>query len=192
MTFLRNRATRLMIVVFIGVLLFAFSLNTIRQRSRPPTQTPAPVTYLFPEALTTTITRMDVTNVRFNKHITLVKVPGEWLGTDKDGKEVPVDLTVIPPMLHILASLRYTQIMDSSQTDLAKFGLTDGGWFTVKFEAAGKSYTLYVGDSNPSRTLSYVQLAQDGQVFLADYNQVGQLVSVVDISDPQELATATP
>lgn len=192
MTFLRNRATRLMIVVFIGVLLFAFSLNTIRQRSRPPTPTPAPVTYLFPEVLTTTITRMDVTNVRYGKHITLIKVPGEWLGTDKDGKSVTVNLTVIPPMLRILSSLRYTQIMDSSQADLAKFGLTDGGWFTVKFEAAGKSYTLYVGDSNPSRTLSYVQLEQNGQVFLADYNQVGQLVSVVDISDPQELATATP
>jgi hypothetical protein len=192
MTFLRNRATRLMIVVFIGVLLFAFSLNTIRQRSRPPTPTPAPVTYLFPDVLTTTITRMDVTNVRFGKHVTLVKVPGEWLGTDKDGKSVTVNLTMIPPMLRILSSLRYTQVMDSSQADLAKFGLTDGGWFTVKFEAAGKSYTLYVGDSNPSRTLSYVQLEQNGQVFLADYNQVGQLVSVVDISDPQELATATP
>jgi Domain of unknown function (DUF4340) len=192
MPLLRNRATRLMIVVFVGVLLFAATLNAVREQGRPVRPTPAPVPYLFPDVLTTTITRIEITNVRFNRYLALVKAPGEWLGSDKGGKPVPVDMTIIPPMLSILTSLRYTEIMDSSQVDLAKFGLTNGGWFVVKFDSAGKSYTLAIGDANPSRTLSYVQVQPDTRVFLADYNLVGRLVSVVDVRDPQELATPTP
>jgi hypothetical protein len=195
MTLLRNRATRLMIAVFVIVVGVAVALNALREQRRPPRPTPTPETFLFPAATTTNITRIEIHNQRFGKRITLVKVPGEWLGKDGNGAALPVDQTRIPTMLHVLASLRYTQVVESTQVDpvdLTKFGLTNGGWFIVKFEAAGQLYTLHVGDVNPSATLSYIQVREGGAVYLADYNKIGSLVSIVDIQDAQELATPTP
>lgn len=192
MTLLRNRATRLMIAVFVLVVLFAVVLNAVREQRRPPRPTARPETYLFPAVTTLNVTRIEIVNQRFNKKIILLKLPGEWAGKDERDQIVKVDQTRIPPILRVLASLRYTQVVDRSEVDLEKFGLTNGGWFIVKFEAAGQPYTLHIGDVNPSATLSYVQLGQDGPIYLANYDQIGQLVNLVDVQDAQELATPTP
>ena len=86
--------------------------------------------------------------------ITLVKAPGGWQGTDKNGKPVEVDPGQPPRMIQILSSLRYNRIMEGS--DVKAFGLADGGMFSVSFDA-GRSYTLLVGDLNSDSSSAFVQ-----------------------------------
>jgi hypothetical protein len=194
MTLLRNRATRLMIVVFLGVLAFAYTVNALRVRSQPPrpTLTPETTTYLFPDVLTTVITRVEISNTRAHKRVTLTKQPGDWVAVDEKGQTQPLELAQIPPILQVLATLRYTDTLDSAEADLPKYGLADGGWFIVKFDAAGRSYSLHIGDVNPSGELSYVQVDPETMgttpILLVPSMAVAQLVNIVDVP----LATSTP
>ncbi|MBX3066609.1 MAG: hypothetical protein U0528_18775 [Anaerolineae bacterium] len=190
MTLLRNRATRLMIIVFLGVLAFAYTINALRVRTQAPrpTSTPTASTYLFPDVVPPVITSMEVSNQRAGKKMSLTKKPGDWLGVDENGQAQQVDLARIPPMLQVLASLRYTDVLDSSEADLTKYGLANGGWFIVKFDAAGRSHTLRIGDVNPSGELSYVQVDGDSHIYLVGSVEMARLVFIVDVP----LVTPTP
>lgn len=78
-------------------------------------------------------------------------------------------------LIQILASLRYNQIMEGS--DLSAYGLTNGGIFTVRFEA-GASHTLHVGKPMPTGTDACVQVNDNLKVYLATLADVTTLVNM--------------
>ena len=179
----RSPLTRTLIVIFVGVLALAF-LFTVSQQKPPPTIEPTFLTgrptqrspFLFPEVQATLITRIVLDDPGGKHQLTLVRVPGTWTGTDESGKAFDVDLPQVTRMIQILASLRYNRIMEGS--DLSSFGLSNGGVFTVRFEA-GASYTLHVGTPTPTGTDAYVQVNDDPKVYLASFADVASLVSMV-------------
>ncbi len=93
-------------------------------------------------------------------------------------------------MLQILSALRYNRILDKSETDLRAFGLADGGWFILRFDA-GARHMLRVGEVNAARTDSYVQRGEGGSVYLAPYDKVGMLVPLVNCPDTPTTSGAT-
>ncbi len=172
-----NRTTRLLIGVFIGLLGLVYLLNLAGQNATARIPYPVIAPELFPGIAQTQITRIEVENRVDKRKISMVRVPGDWLGTDQDGKSVPVDLPQVTRMIQILPSLRYNRVMEGS--DVKAFGLADGGLFIVRFEAGGSTYTLHIGDLNSAQTYSYVQRGDSGPVVQVPARDVAMLVRVV-------------
>ncbi len=171
------RTTRLLIVAFVGLLVVAAAINGIRQSSGPDTATPMPLVYLFPQVESTDITRIDVENHLEGGKLILVRTPGDWLGTDGNGKSVPVDLSKVTRMIQILPTLRYNRLMEGS--DVTAFGLANGGRFVVHFDARGSSYTLHIGELNSALTYAYAQLGENGPIGQIPATDANNLVSIV-------------
>jgi hypothetical protein len=174
--------TRLLIVVFLALL----GVVALVQLNRPA-DTPAPTVLpmLFPGIGPTQITRIELENHMTGQKLTLVKVPGDWTGTDEKGRPVPVDLNRVTRIIQILPTLRYNRMMEGS--DVKAFGLADGGLFVVRFDAGGSTYTLHVGDLNSALTYAYVQRGDDGpigQILATDANTLTTLVRTADSSAP--------
>ena len=172
-----SRTTQVLIVAFVGLLGLAFVFNLARQNAvvRIPYPTARPE--LFPGIDQTQITRIEIDNLVQNRKLTLVKVPGDWTGTDQTGKNVPVDLAQVTRMIQILPTLRYNRTMEGS--DVKAFGLADGGYFIVRFDAGGTSYVLHIGDVNSAQTFSYVQRGDNGPVVQVPARDAAMLVRMV-------------
>lgn len=151
---IRQRTTLILVGVFLALAAVAYVLDSTQRANQPQVQFPTAQPELFDGVEATQITRMELQNHATGRQVTLVKVPGGWQGTDKNGKSIQVDPGQPPRMLQILSSLRYNRIMEGS--DVKAFGLADGGMFSVSFDA-GRSYTLLIGDLNSDSSLAFVQ-----------------------------------
>jgi uncharacterized protein DUF4340 len=171
------RTTRWLIVVFVALLGLVYVLNLARQNAVVRIPYPTPQPELFPGIEQTQITRIEVENRVDKRKLTLVKAPGDWIGADQNGKTVPVDLVQVTRMIQILPTLRYNRIMEGS--DVKAFGLADGGYFIVRFDAGGTSYVLHVGDVNSAQTYSYVQPGDSGPVLQIPARDAAMLVRMV-------------
>ena len=172
-----TRTTRILIVIFVALLGVAYLVSVARKASAP-TPPPVPVSlYVFPGVEPTQITRIELENQVDKRKLTLVKVPGDWIGTDQNGKTVQVDLAQVTRMIQILPTLRYNRIMEGS--DVKAFGLADGGYFIVRFDAGGTSYVLHIGDVNSAQTYSYVQRGDSGPVLQIPARDAAMLVRMV-------------
>jgi hypothetical protein len=174
------RSTRLLILVFVGLLVAAFAINLARQNTPVPTPRITPLIEVFPGIDATQITRIEVENRPQKRKITLVRTPGQWTATDQKQQNVTVDVAQITRMIQILPTLRYNRVMETS--DLKAFGLADGGLFVVRFSVGNASHALYVGDINSDRTYSYVQAETNdasSPVLQVPVSQVATLVSIV-------------
>lgn len=174
------RSTRLLLLVFVGLLAAAFVINIARQNTPVPTPRITPLIEVFPGIDATQITRIEVENRPQKRKITLVRTPGQWVATDEKQQTVTVDVAQITRMIQILPTLRYNRVMEGS--DLKAFGLADGGLFVVRFSVGDASYTLHVGNLNSDRTYSYVQREASGSsspVLQVPASQVATLVSIV-------------
>ncbi|MEP7285974.1 MAG: DUF4340 domain-containing protein [Chloroflexota bacterium] len=176
-----SRTTRLLLVVFVGILAVAYLLNLAQQSSRPqPTATPETQPDVFPGVEPTQITRIEIESVRVNRKITLVKVPGDWKGTDEKGASVPVDLAQVSRMLQVLSSLRYNRVMEGT-ADVKTFGFEGGGFFIVRFDA-GQQYSLHIGDLNSAQTNAYIQRGDDPTVLQVPSDQIFILLLMISKS----------
>jgi hypothetical protein len=174
--------TRLLIGVFLALLGVA-ALVQINRPADVPSPTALPD--LFSGIEPTQITRIELENHMTGQKLTLVRVPGDWTGTDEKGQPVPVDLNRVTRIIQILPTLRYNRIMEGS--DVKVFGLADGGLFVVRFDARGTTYTLHIGDLNSALTYAYVQRGDDGpigQIAAIDANTLTILVRAADSSAP--------
>jgi hypothetical protein len=171
------RSTRLLIVIFVGLLGAAYLLNLARQTSVVPIAYPTPLSEVFPGIEQTQITRMEVENRLDGRKVSMVKAPGDWIGADQNGKTIALDLAQVTRMIQILPTLRYNRVMEGS--DVKAFGLADGGSFVIRFDAGGTSYTLHVGDLNSAQTLSYVQRGDSGPVVQVPARDAAILVRMV-------------
>jgi hypothetical protein len=151
---IKQRGTLILVVIFLALAVIAFVLDSTQKANQVQLQPPTAQPELFSGVEATQITRMELENHTNGRQVTLVRVPGGWQGTDKNGKPVQVDPGQPPRMLQILSSLRYNRVMEGS--DVKAFGLADGGMFSVSFDA-GRSYTLLVGDLNSDSTSAFVQ-----------------------------------
>jgi hypothetical protein len=180
------RTTRLLIIAFVGLLLVAAAVNGVRQNIANSSVTlVTPLPYLFPRVQSTDITRMEIENHLEGGTLILTRVPGDWLGTDGNGKSVPVDLARVTRMIQILPTLRYNRIMEGS--DVTAFGLANGGRFVVHFDARGSSYTLHIGELNSALTFAYVQPGDNGpigQIPAADANSLVAIARVTGTPAP--------
>lgn len=173
----RTHNTRLLIVVFVGLLAAAFVITLIRQNSKPmPVLSSGESGYLFPDVQTTQITRIELENTQTGQKLFLEKIPGDWRGTDENGREVQVDLIQLPGLLQIISTLRYNRVMD--ELDVERFGLAESGLFVVRFEAGQEWHTLYVGEINPAGSNAYLRVAS--KVYLASAQEVAVLVRMVN------------
>ncbi|CAG1011053.1 MAG: DUF4340 domain-containing protein [Anaerolineae bacterium] len=169
-------SSRLLIIVF-AILMMAVYLIVSSRRFTPVTSGSNPtVPYLFPAVEPTIITRITLENRQTGAVLSLTKIPGDWHGEDKNGETVTVDLTKMPELLRTLTILRYNRILEDSA--LEQFGLKDGGWFRIRFEA-GKTYTLDIGAQNPDRSLTYVQRNGEPAVILVPSVQVEALTRLL-------------
>jgi hypothetical protein len=174
------RSTRLLILIFVGLLAAAFVINIARQNTPVPTPRITPLIEVFPGIDATQITRIEVENRPQKRKITLVRTPGQWAVTDEKQQTVTVDVAQITRMIQILPTLRYNRVMEGS--DLKAYGLADGGLFVVRFSVGDTSYALHVGDLNSDQTYSYVQREANGSsspVLQVPASQVATLVSIV-------------
>ncbi len=171
------RTTRVLIVVFVGLLGLVYVFNLARQNTAVRIVYPTPQPELFPGIDQTQITRIELENLVDKRRLTLVKVPGDWLGSDQNGKSVQVDMAQVTRMIQILPTLRYNRVMEGS--DVKAFGLADGGYFVVRFDAGGATYTLHVGDVNSAQTYSYVQRGDGGPVLQIPARDAAMLVRMV-------------
>ncbi len=176
-----TQRVRLLILVFAALLGLTALFGATRQEPTPQAQatarpTATAIPYLYPEVETTTITLIELENRQTGRKVKLTKVPGDWLGENEKGSPIQVDLTLMPPILQILATLRYNRIMGSSE--LENFGLADGGRFIVRF-TAGNTYSLHIGTNNPDQTMTYVQRDDEGQVLLVNAEPVLTLEGMV-------------
>jgi hypothetical protein len=173
-----------LIVVFAALLGLA-ALIGVAQRSAGPQATARPVAtaipFVFPEVETTQITLIELENRRTGQKLKLTKVPGDWLAENERGAKVNVDLTQMPPILQILATLRYNRIIGSSE--LENFGLADGGRFIVRF-TAGATYTLHIGNDNPDQTMTYIQRGENSPVLLVNAEPVVTLEEMLASQAP--------
>jgi hypothetical protein len=167
------KTTRLLIGVFLGMLVLAFMVN----QARPARPVPTPMPEVFPGIAPTDITRIEVENVKAKQRYVLVRAPGEWKGTDANGNDVEVDLRQITRMIQAISTLRYNRIMEGS--DVATFGLENGGVFVVRFDAGSSSYTLRIGETNSARTHSYIQRGDDPAILQVPVEQLIELVRMV-------------
>ena len=151
---IKQRTTLILVVIFVALAAVAYALDVSQRNNTPPDQFPTAQPELFTGVQPTQITRMVLENHATGLQITLVKVPGGWQGTDKNGQPIQVDPGQPPRMLQILSTLRYNRVMEGS--DVKAFGLADGGMFSVNFDA-GRSYTLLVGDLNSDSSFAFVQ-----------------------------------
>jgi hypothetical protein len=174
-------ATKLLLLAFVGLLGVMALVNQARQNAASPLPTRAMVQNVFPDITQTQITRMTVENRQIGKKAILVKVPGDWLGTDEKGSKIQVDLNQVTRMLQILSTLRYNRVMEGS--DVQAFGLSDGGLFVVSFEA-GASYTMHIGDLNSALTFAYVQRDTEKSILQVPAEQVNTLVLMVRDQSP--------
>jgi len=146
-------------------------------RAQPPHAIPTAMPEVFPGINPTDITRIEVENVG-NKHkYLLVRAPGEWKGTDENGKDVEVDPGQVTRMIQAISTMRYNRIMEGS--DVETFGLNNGGVFMVRFDAGSSSYTLRIGETNSARTHSFVQRGQDPAVLQVPVDQIIELIRLV-------------
>lgn len=187
MTLLRNRATRLMIVVFIAFLAFAFIVNLARQRGAAPAPTLPPPPVFFLDVFPTDITVIEIRDRLSGRTRTFSRIPGDWIVTDETGKPLDFEVAKMGPILQILSTLAYERKLDNSSSDLKQFGLSEGGIYTVKFEAVGRSHTIQVGDINPASQLSYIQVEPSSAVYQVDVRGIARVVSLLG----DDLSTAT-
>jgi hypothetical protein len=179
---LNNRTTRLLIVLFVGLLAVAYLVNLVQQNKTVYVPYPTPLPEVFPGIDARQITHIELENPGWKRKIVLDKVPGDWVAKDGDGKPIQVDLGQVTRMIQILPTLRYNRVLES--TDLKAFGLADGGLFVLRFSVGNASYTLRVGDPNSAQTYSYIQRGDGGPVLQADMQQVAQLVRLVANPNP--------
>jgi hypothetical protein len=151
---IKPRTTLLLIGIFLVLAVSAYlsQITTTGPDRFRPYSTAQPE--VFARVEPTQITRIALENHTTGRKVTLVKLPGGWQGTDKNGKPIQIDPGQPPRMLQILSSLRYNRVMEGS--DVKAFGLADGGIFSVSFDA-GRSYTLLVGDLNSDSSFAFVQ-----------------------------------
>lgn len=182
----QRRSTLIVFLIFVGLLGVAVVVSITRrtaeqsaQQTAQSQQTPtaAPEPYLFPDVLPTYISRIELQDQGKGKALTLVKIPGDWTGQDGSGAKLKVDLTKMPDLLRILATLRYNRVIES--TDLEAFGLSDSGTFAIRFEA-GQSYTLYIGKTNPDGTLVYARRGDERSILLVPADSAEVLVGMMD------------
>jgi uncharacterized protein DUF4340 len=172
-----SRTTQVLIVAFVVLVGLAYLFNLAQQNATVRIPYPTALPELYPGIEQTQITRIEIENLVQKRRLTLVKVPGDWIGTDQTGKSVPVDLAQVTRMIQILPTLRYNRIMEGS--DVKAFGLADGGYFIVRFDAGGTSYVLHVGDVNSAQTYSYVQPGDSGPVLQIPARDAAMLVRMV-------------
>lgn len=167
------KTTRWLAVLFLVMIALAYFVN----QARPPRATPTPLPEVFPGVAPTDIKRIEVENVASKHKYTLVRLPGEWKGTDENGKNVEVDLNQVTRMIQAISTMRYNRIMDGS--DVETFGLKNGGVFVVRFDAGAASYTLRIGEINSARTHSFVQRGDDPTVLQVPVDPIIELVRLV-------------
>jgi hypothetical protein len=165
--------TRLLVVLFLGMLALAYFVN----QAQPTRPVPTPMPEVFPGVDATEITRIEVENTESKQQYTLVRVPGEWTGTDENGNSVEVDLGQVTRMIQAISTMRYNRVMEGS--DVAAFGFKNGGVFVVRFDAGSSSYTLRIGETNSARTHSFVQRGDDPTVLQVPAEQVIELIRMV-------------
>jgi hypothetical protein len=167
------RTARVLLVILAGLLILAAIINLMRPGITPvapPAPTALPLVFAGVEA--TAITDIVLEDRRTGFRVTLNRVPGDWLGTDEEGRPLTVDLPEVARLLRVLSTLRYNRAVDGSA--LEAYGLSEGGWFIVQFQA-GDSYTLHIGDDNPDRSLTYVRRGAEGPVLLVSADAVAIL-----------------
>jgi hypothetical protein len=103
------------------------------------------------------------------------------LGENEKGAKVNVDLTQMPPILQILATLRYNFVISNAR--LENFGLADGGRFIVRF-TAGATYTLHIGNDNPDQTWTYIQSGENSPVLAVNAEPVATLEKLLASQAP--------
>jgi hypothetical protein len=174
------RTARVLLVILAGLLVLAAIINLMRPGIRPVAP-PAPTAlpFVFPGVEATAITDIVLEDRRTGLRVTLNRIPGDWLGTDEEGRRFSVDLPEVARLLRVLSTLRYNRTIDGSA--LEAYGLSEGGWFIVQFQA-GDSYTLHIGDDNPDRSLTYVQRGAEGPVLLVSADAVAVLTRT--LADP--------
>jgi hypothetical protein len=175
---------QLLFAIFFVLLGIGVVLNVL-QRGRAAQFSPnatagTPIPYLYPEVLPTTIVRIAVEDKRAGRRFTLTKIPGNWQAEGVEGQSLKVDLTKLPTILQLLSTLRYNRSIDL--TDQESFGLAEGGWFVIRFEAGRSSYTLHIGDNNPDQTLAYVRRGDAGPALAVSAIQAQALVSALQSS----------
>src|SRR5687767_1790637 len=100
--------TRLLVVLFLGMLALAFFVN----QAQPPRPVPTPIPEVFPEVHATDITRIELENTENKQKYSLVRSPGEWKGTDENGNSVEVDPGQITRMIQTISTMRYNRVME--------------------------------------------------------------------------------
>jgi len=193
---MNTRTVRLLIALFVvlmGIIavLQVIRRNAVQQQSVPTATAASP--YVFPVVETTTISRIELENRRTGRKLIFTKVPGDWLGQNEKGASVDVNLTYMPTLLQILATLRYNRIINGTQT-LESFGLSNGGWFVVKFKA-GADYVLRFGDNNPDGSQTYVQASigqTDSPILQVASEAPSTLASIVDAYNLGLATSAAP
>jgi hypothetical protein len=151
---IKQRTMLILVAIFLLLAGTAYLLDSSQRANQGQVQLPTAQPEVFSGVQPTQITRIVLENHATGRQVTLVRVPGGWQGTDKNGKPVQVDPGQPPRMLQILSTLRYNRVMEGS--DVKAFGLANGGMFSVSFDA-GRSYTLLIGDLNSDSSLAFVQ-----------------------------------
>jgi hypothetical protein len=169
------RPSRLLFVVFIVLLGTAYFVS-FQQRRESQVTLPTPMPEVFPGIVATQISHIEIENVQDRRKVKLTKVPGDWQATDEKGSPIAVDYRQVSRILDRLPNLRYRRIMEG--TDVKTFGLDNGGFFIVRFNA-GRSYTLRVGDLTSDQMLVYVQRDSNPQVLQVPADELYTLIALV-------------
>jgi hypothetical protein len=180
----QTQRIRVLVIVFVAFLgVFALLGTALRSPGAQATTSPAAtsIPFVFPKVETTTITLIELEKPSTGQKLKLTKVPGDWLGENEKGAKINIDLTKMPPILQILATLRYNFIIMSSE--LENFGLADGGRFIVRF-TAGATYTLHIGNDNPDQTMTYVQRGENSPVLVVNAQPVATLEGMLASQAP--------
>ncbi len=197
---MNTRTFRLLIALFIVLMAIIAVLQLVRRNAiqqQVLSITPTAVSpYVFPAVETTTITRIELENKRTGRKLVFTKIPGDWTAVDQTGGKIDVNLTYMPTLLQILATLRYNRSMNGTET-LESFGLADGGWFIVKF-TSGAEHMLRIGDNNPDRSQTYVRASIGStdspvlQVSAEAISTLARIVELYNLGNASPKASATP
>ncbi len=174
---------RLLLIVLVVLMAAAFILSGIRRASveYAPTAGVEVAPFVFPDVETTTITKIMLIAADQKRSLTLIKRPGDWRGIDESGVILPVDLTQMPEVLHVLANMRYNRAMTiSERSALETFGLADGAYVTVQFEALNTPYVLRIGTKNPDQSLAYAWRGVESEIVLVPSAQADTLLRLLE------------
>lgn len=176
---MKQSGVQILLVIFVGLVVASFVFDRTRDSNN---QIPVVVTALpeiFPGIRVNDITRMELEAVKVKRKFIFERQPGDWKVTVQDGTQgsrvVEAPIAEITQMMQVLATLRYTRVMESM--DVKAFGLENGGFFTVKF-TAGQAYTLYIGEFNSAQTGIFVQKDNDARVLLVARDPILKLVQL--------------